>query len=107
MKRKSVSFADRVYRVVSRIPPGRVSTYAEVARALKCRAYRAVGSALHRNPYAPQVPCHRVVMSSGMLGGFAHGAERKMALLAGEGIPVQGGKIQDFDQFFFPLKQLH
>jgi len=89
-----VSFAERVYAVVSCIPEGKVSTYGAVARALDCRAYQAVGVVLSKNPCAPVVPCHRVVRSDRSLGGFmgSLGDEvlKKRALLEGEGVVFEG-----------------
>jgi O-6-methylguanine DNA methyltransferase len=62
-------------------------TYAQVALAIgRPAAVRAVGNALNKNPFAPQVPCHRVVKSDGSLGGFAHGPRAKQALLKNEGV---------------------
>jgi len=62
------------------------------------RAYLAVGSALNKNPYAPQVPCHRVVNVDGSLGGFALGSRKKIALLRSEGINIKNNKIVDFEK---------
>ncbi len=85
-----------VWWLVSSIPKGKVSTYGDVAKALgDVRSARAVGVALSRNPYAPQVPCHRVVMSNGELGGYALGEQRKRELLIGEGVPIADGKVAD------------
>src|SRR6476661_3731899 len=61
-------------------------TYAAIARALRTKGYRAVGNALNKNPYAPAVPCHRVVGSGGALIGFAGGLPKKRAMLEAEGI---------------------
>ncbi|MBI4335571.1 MAG: MGMT family protein, partial [Candidatus Omnitrophica bacterium] len=57
------------------------------------KAYRAVGNALNKNPFAPIVPCHRVVKSDGSLGGFAKGKRQKLRLLKREGLTL--GKISD------------
>ncbi|MBI5732676.1 MGMT family protein [Candidatus Jorgensenbacteria bacterium] len=87
-------FAKKAYRVVKNIPKGKVSTYQAVARAIhKPRASRAVGHALKCNPYAPQVPCHRVIRSDGTVGGYARGAKKKIEFLKQEGIIVIGKKI--------------
>lgn len=60
-------------------------TYKEVAHAIgKPKAYRAVGNALNRNPFAPEVPCHRVIKSDGSIGGFASGSNKKLKLLKSE-----------------------
>jgi methylated-DNA-[protein]-cysteine S-methyltransferase len=78
-------FSRAVYHVVAVIPRGSVMTYAQVARAVgNPAAVRAVGSVLNRNPFAPAVPCHRVVRSDGTVGGFAHGPRAKVRLLRSE-----------------------
>jgi methylated-DNA-[protein]-cysteine S-methyltransferase len=84
-----MSFNERVWAMTARIPKGKVVTYGDVARALKTKAYRAVGNALNRNPYAPGVPCHRVVGSSGSLTGFAGGLAKKRRMLEAEGVRVR------------------
>lgn len=64
-------------------------TYTAVAIAAgRPKASRAVGNILNKNPFAPKVPCHRVIRSDGSIGGFAHGAEKKKALLKAEGIEL-------------------
>lgn len=61
-------FAEQVYRVTRQIPRGKVATYSQIARLIdNPKSYRAVGNALHKNPFAPQVPCHRVVSAKGDL----------------------------------------
>lgn len=89
----SMNFNQKVWALTARIPKGQVTTYAAIARALDSKAYRAVGQALHNNPYAPKVPCHRVVGSDGKLTGFAHGLAQKEAMLMREGVPVSNGKV--------------
>ena len=86
-------FEQKVWAVTARIPKGKVATYAWVAGQLNCKAYRAVGRALGRNPYAPGVPCHRVVGSTGALTGFAGGLPAKRKLLLSEGIELVGEKV--------------
>lgn len=87
-------FDKRVYRAVVSIPPGQVRSYGWVARKIGSpRASRAVGNALNRNPYAPDVPCHRVVRSDSSIGGFARGSEAKARLLRLEGIDVRGRRL--------------
>ena len=63
-------FQQRVYDATCRIPAGRVTTYGLLARHLGCRSAQAVGQALRRNPFAPQVPCHRVIAADLRMGGF-------------------------------------
>ena len=89
----AMSFAQKVWAITARIPRGKVLTYADIARALKTNAFRAVGQALHRNPYAPGVPCHRVVGSDGRLTGYAKGIEKKKRLLQAEGVQFRGSRV--------------
>ena len=78
-------FQLRVYAVVRRIPRGQVRSYSWVAAQLgNPHLARAVGQALHRNPWPIRVPCHRVICSDGSLGGYAWGAAKKRRLLARE-----------------------
>jgi methylated-DNA-[protein]-cysteine S-methyltransferase len=88
-----MTFNQRVWALTARIPSGRVTTYRELARKLETRGYRAVGNALNRNPYAPGVPCHRVVGSDGSLTGFFHGLEAKRRMLQQEGVPMRGDRV--------------
>jgi methylated-DNA-[protein]-cysteine S-methyltransferase len=89
-----MTFNQKVWAITARIPRGKVAIYADVASALGSRGYRAVGNALNRNPYAPQVPCHRVVGSDGSLTGFASGLRKKRQMLQREGIAIKpNGKI--------------
>lgn len=96
---KSKSFNERCYAALRKVPAGKVTTYAELATYLGSRAYRAVGNAMNRNPYAPEVPCHRVVRSNGEVGGFAHGTEAKIKMLKREGIVISAGKVDGLDNF--------
>jgi len=79
-------FQQKVYAFVKKIPKGQMQTYQQVAIGIgKPRAARAVGSALNKNPFAPTVPCHRVIRSDGSIGGFAWGGNKKLQLLKREG----------------------
>ena len=100
-----MSFRDSVYKAVSSIPRGRVSTYKAVAAAAGSPgAFRAVGTAMKENPFAPRVPCHRVVKSGGEIGGYARGTGKKIDLLRGEGVAVKNGEVLDFSKKFFQPK---
>ncbi len=88
-----MSFNQKVWALCARVPAGKVTTYGEIARALKSNGARAVGNALNKNPYAPAVPCHRVVGSTGALTGFAGGLAKKKSLLMREGLPFRGEKV--------------
>ena len=76
---------ERLWRLLQNIPRGKVTTYGVLATILRTSP-RAVGAMLHSNPCAPRIPCHRVVMSDGSLGGYAGGVEKKKRLLRSEGI---------------------
>ncbi|MDA3855935.1 MAG: MGMT family protein [Candidatus Woesearchaeota archaeon] len=95
------SFSERVYDELKRVPKGKVTTYKELALRLNTRAYRAVGTTLGRNPYAPQVPCHRVINSNGKIGGFMHGTDEKIRLLESEGIEIKNNKVINFKKVLF------
>ncbi len=96
------NFSHLVYQATKKIPKGRVSTYALLAHHLgNDRASRAVGNALNKNPYAPIVPCHRVVKSTGELGGFASGPRDKKALLEKEGVLIKQGRVLNFAQIVY------
>jgi methylated-DNA-[protein]-cysteine S-methyltransferase len=94
------SFQKRVLELTARIPKGRVTTYSEIARKLNTRAYRSVGQALKRNPHAPEIPCHRVVRSDGLPGGYSQGVKKKSELLKKEGIEIRNGRI-DLGKYLF------
>jgi len=88
------------------IPKGKVTTYALIAKKLHTKAYQAVGNACRQNPYAPRVPCHRVVKSDGTIGGFAgktkgKTVQNKIELLRKEKVQVKDGKIVDFERVLF------
>ena len=92
-------FHRRVYEVTRAIPPGRVLTYGEVARRIgDPGAARAVGQALGAKPFAPVVPCHRVLAAGGRSGGFSAegGALTKLKMLEIEGARL-GGEPGLFD----------
>ncbi|MFO8110371.1 MAG: endonuclease V [Thermoplasmata archaeon] len=96
------TFTDTFYALVKQIPEGKVSTYGALARALgDVRASRAVGRMLNMNPRPVIVPCHRVVMSDGAIGGFGLGVEKKISFLEEEGVFVEGDKVVDFEEKYF------
>ncbi len=93
----------RVWQKLNEIPKGKVTTYKLLAKAINSKAIRAVASAVGKNPYAPEVPCHRVVLSSGKLGGYTHprGVAKKGELLEGEGVKIVGNKMEDFEEVLY------
>lgn len=86
-----------VYDLLLKIPAGKVSTYGDLARALgNPSASRAIGRILGENPNPIKVPCHRVVLSNGRVGGYAYGTARKRQLLEKEGVSLTNGIVQNF-----------
>jgi methylated-DNA-[protein]-cysteine S-methyltransferase len=89
-----MNFNEKVWAMTVRIPAGKLATYGQIAAALGSPgAARAVGNALNKNPHAPQVPCHRVVGSTGALTGFAGGIPKKRQMLIEEGIEIKGDRV--------------
>ncbi len=93
----------KTYELLKKVPKGHVTTYKALARALHTKGYRAIGQFMKNNPYAPKVPCHRVVASDGTIGGYMGEStgkqiEKKIRMLRGEGIKVTGKTITDFKQ---------
>lgn len=88
------NFTEEVYKVVSRIPRGRVLSYGEVARLAGApRAARAVGSLMRKNPHK-YVPCHRVVLADGRVGEYGRGGKQeKVKKLIAEGVEIKNGRI--------------
>lgn len=94
-------FAQKVLRVVTRVPPGRVTTYGTVASLAGYEgAARAVGTVL-REARRPGVPYHRVVAAGGQLGGYSDPVLKRQ-LLAAEGVRFSGRRILDFAQVLWP-----
>jgi O-6-methylguanine DNA methyltransferase len=84
-------FRQAVWRACAEIPRGEVRTYGWIARRIgRPGAARAVGAALGANPFAPVIPCHRVVRSDGKMGGYSGpgGVKTKRTLLTKEGCRV-------------------
>jgi O-6-methylguanine DNA methyltransferase len=84
-------FYQSVWKACASIPKGQVRTYGWIAKQIgKPGAARAVGMALGKNPFAPTVPCHRVVGADGRLTGYsgAGGVEAKRRMLKAEGVPL-------------------
>ena len=84
-------FQLKVWEFLITIPKGSVKTYKQVAIAIKRpKSARAVANACAKNPYAPKIPCHRVIRSDGGLGGYSGkgGARQKLKLLRSEGVAI-------------------
>ena len=84
------NFQRKVYLALLEVPRGTTVSYKELGKMIGCKSARAIGQALKRNPFAPDVPCHRVINSDGTIGGF-HGQrdgemiDKKQKLLESEG----------------------
>ncbi len=100
-----MTFQEKVWTLLRKIPKGKVTTYKELAKALHTKAYRAVGSACNKNPYSPAAACHRVVNSDGRLGGFASGSKKKIAMLKKEGVKVEKGRIANFEKILYKFSR--
>jgi methylated-DNA-[protein]-cysteine S-methyltransferase len=98
-----ISFREKIYNQLRKVPLGKVTTYKELAKSINSKAYRAVGTAMNKNPYAPQVPCHRVINSNGAIGQFASGTKNKIKILKKEGIEVKNNQI-DLKKYFHEFK---
>ena len=88
---KGTKFQIKVWKYLLTIPKGKVKTYKQVAIAINsAKSARAVANACAKNPYAPKVPCHRVIRSDGTLGGFSSpgGTKTKKKLLKKEGFSL-------------------
>ena len=86
---KGTKFQLKVWKYLKKIPKGQIRTYSDVAKAInKPKSVRAVANAIGKNPYAPKIPCHRVIRSDGSLGGYSGkgGINTKRKLLKSEGI---------------------
>ncbi len=103
MKREEVlpsAFQSKVYAATSSIPCGMVTTYKLLGESIGCSCAQAIGQALRENPFAPEVPCHRVISSSLTIGGFQGNRngvsiKRKLELLADEGVVFVNGRLAD------------
>ena len=80
---------------VAKIPRGSVKTYKEIAESINSSAYRAVGTAIGKNPFPILVPCHRVIRSDGEVGDFRGGTSMKIEILENEGIKIDKSKVVD------------
>jgi methylated-DNA-[protein]-cysteine S-methyltransferase len=98
-------FQQKVYEALKKIPIGKVTTYKALAEYIDCNSAQAIGQALKKNPFAPEVPCHRVIKSDLTLGGYIGALEggkiqQKLDLLKAEGVIFADGKLLDLQQVF-------
>ena len=84
---KGTKFEIKVWKYLKSIPRGKIKTYKQVAKGInRPKAARAVANACGKNPYAPKIPCHRVIRTDGTLGGYSGkgGIKAKIKLLKAE-----------------------
>ena len=103
--RQSSDFQNSVYAALREVPRGRVTTYGFLARRVGCASARAVGQALRKNPFAPEVPCHRVIASDLTIGGFRGGRRgrdvvEKRRMLSKEGVRFVSGRLEEPERVF-------
>lgn len=90
---------EKIYRLLKKVPKGRVTTYKELGKAAGLHP-RAVGILMRKNPYKG-ILCYKVVCSNGKIGGYAKGTRKKIKMLRAEGIEIKNGKIKDFKKKLF------
>jgi len=92
-----LNLEQKVYKKLLDVPKGKVTTYKELADSVGLKnGQRTIGKIMNKNKYPGIIPCHRVVMSNGKIGGYAYGDKSKAKMLSNEGIKIQNGKILDF-----------
>jgi len=92
-----LSLEQKIYKKLLQVPKGQVTTYGELAKAVGLEnGQRTIGKVMNKNPYPVIIPCHRVVMSTGKIGGYAYGEKIKSNMLTKEGIKIKNGKILDW-----------
>ena len=101
METQNRSFNDQCYALLQQIPTGKVTTYKEIAKALKTKAYRAVGNAMARNKQPITIPCHRVVKSNGEIGNYQLGIVHKKDLLKQEGIVIKNNRVENLNEVIY------
>ncbi|MGI0007164.1 MAG: MGMT family protein [Nitrosotalea sp.] len=91
----------KVYEKLLKVPKGKVTTYSELAKAVGLKnGQRTIGRMMNKNPFPVIVPCHRVILSTGKIGGYAWGEKVKTNMLSKEGIAIKKGKILDKDKIY-------
>ena len=96
-----MNLENEVYRKLLQVPKGKVTTYSELAKAVGLKnGQRAIGRIMNKNPFPVIVPCHRVILSNGKIGGYAWGEKIKTNMLSKEGIKIKNGKILDSDKIY-------
>ena len=93
-----MNLEQKIYKKLLEVPKGQITTYGELAKAVGLKnGQRSVGKIMNKNPYPVIIPCHRVVMSTGKIGGYAYGENIKTKMLSDEGIEIKNGKIMNLE----------
>ncbi|MBI5347542.1 MAG: MGMT family protein [Candidatus Aenigmarchaeota archaeon] len=90
----------KCYLLLRQIPKGKVTTYKEIAMALKTSP-RAVGQMLNKNKEPDKYPCYKVVCFDSCIGGYSKGVKEKIRRLRKDGIEVKNGRIKNFEKIVF------
>jgi len=94
-----LNLSQNVYKKLLEVPKGKVTTYGELAKAVGLKnGQRVIGKIMNKNRFPVIIPCHRVIMSDGKIGGYAYGTEIKSNMLANEGIKIKNQRILDFEK---------
>ncbi len=102
-----MNLRELVCNLLEHVPPGKVTTYGDVGKALGTKGYRAIGQILHRNPDWPRIPCHRVVQKDGSLApnyGMG-GPSIHLKRLKAEHVSFIEGKV-NMEKHKIPLTEL-
>ena len=97
-----MNLEQKVYKKLTEVPQGKITTYVELAKAVGLKnGQRVIGQIMKKNPYPVIIPCHRVVKLDGKVGGYAYGEDIKINMLQKEGIKIQDGKILDWNKKYY------
>ena len=97
-----MNLEQEVYKKLLDVPKGQITTYGDLAKAVGLKnGQRIIGKIMNKNRFPVIVPCHRVVMSTGKIGGYAYGAFVKIKMLNDEGVKIKNGSVENFDKKLF------
>ena len=97
-----MNLEQKVYKKLLDVPKGNIATYGDLAKAVGLKnGQRIIGKIMNKNPYPVLIPCHRVVMSTSKIGGYAYGGDVKRKMLNDEGIEIKNGSIENFTKKLF------
>ena len=97
-----MNLEEKIYKKLLKVPKGQITTYGEIAKAVGLKnGQRLVGKIMNKNPYPVIIPCHRVVMSTGKVGGYAYGKDVKIKMLNDEGIDIKDEKITNLENIIY------